>query len=102
MPFKALYASVQLNHLNKGFYQFEIIKTEVKRSYTFADCTYTNLIDDATDKDEDFWQSSFLSMWPVLEPKSATVYIFFSISVNKETISEYTYYRYLWKSFEIF
>ena len=54
MPFKALYASVQLNHLNKGFYQFEVIKTEVKRSYTFADCTYTNLIDDATDKDEDF------------------------------------------------
>ena len=102
MPFPALYASVQLNHLNKGFYQFEIIK-KWKEATLLLIVLIPTWLTTLPDKDEDFWQSSFLLMWPVQEPKiSYGLCFFFLFLLTKKTIGEYTYYRYLWKSFEIF
>ena len=72
------------------YYWFEI-RSEKKQLFSVFCRLYFNikLLEDTNDKDENCWQSFFLSMWQVLEPKisyrTACTFFFFSISVvNKE------------------
>ena len=52
------------------YYRFEI-RSEKKQLFSVFCRLYFNTkqLEDTTDKDENCWQSFFLSMWPVLEPK---------------------------------
>jgi len=77
MPFKALYASVQLKRLNNSFYQFEI-RSE-KKLLLVASYLKTLPLKIKTADSPHFYKCD--QCW---NQKSATVDGFFSIFVNNE------------------